>query len=259
MKPDNASCKILLPYERIIVALDVDTPAEAMRLVELLHEYVGGFKIGLELLMAMITLFVTAASETEAHFQVGTIRSLFAMLDGKLFLDGKFHDIPNTVGKATKAMRGLCARMFTVHATASISAMRRAVENKGSSIALAVGVLTSYEENDAHLTYGKPVKAAMLQFARYAVSAGFDGIVTSPRELVFLRKYEDEFSSLLKVATGIRHKNSPLDDQEPERTMAAGEAIKAGADYLVVGRPVTEATDPVEEARLIAREIDDAL
>lgn len=181
------------------------------------------------------------------------------MLDDRLFLDGKFADIPTTVGKATKAMHGLCARMFTVHASSSVSAMRRAVENKNSSIALAVGVLTSYEENDAHLTFGKPVKAAMLQFARYAVSAGFDGIVTSPRELAFLRKYDEEFSGLLKVATGIRHKNSPPDDQEPERTMTAGDAIRAGADYLVVGRPITNASDPVEEARLIAREIGDAL
>lgn len=248
--------KVLLPHERIIVALDTDTANRALALVEMLSENVGGFKIGLEFITAMLVQLVTAGSETEANFQLNKVRSFFALLHDRLFWDGKFDDIPNTVGEATRALIKLRAKMFTVHASSGSKSMRKAVENKGSSLALAVGVLTSYEENDAHLTYGKPVKAAMLQFARYAVSTGFDGIITSPVELMFLREYDDEFSSLLKVATGIRPKNSSPDDQK--RTMTATDAIEAGADYLVIGRPITAASDPIEEARLFVREIGDA-
>ncbi len=244
------------PKDRIIVALDVNTPANALILVQLLNELVGGFKIGLEFITAMMVQLITAESEVEASFLLNKMRTLFSLLDGNLFWDGKFHDIPNTVSGASRALAKLKAKMFTVHASTGIRAMRVAVAEKGDSLAIAVGVLTSYEKYDAYLTYGKPVEAAMLQFARYAVSAGFDGIITSPKELLFLREYDDEFSGLLKIATGIRPKNSSPDDQK--RTLTATEATAAGADFLVIGRPITAAADPVEEARLFAHEIRDA-
>jgi orotidine-5'-phosphate decarboxylase len=124
--------------------------------------------------------------------------------------------------------------------------------NRSHSLVLAVTVLTSLEENNAHLIFGGPSKAKVLQFARDAKLAGCNGIVCSPQELKLLGK-QAELVSLLKVIPGIRSNDSPPDDQR--RTMTAAEAVRAGADYLVIGRPITAAPDPVEAAKKFAAEI----
>lgn len=242
------------PKERIFVALDVDTPEKAWEYVSKLDQHVGGFKIGLEFTTSMLTRLIAAESETEANFQLKKIRMLFGVLDGRVFWDGKFNDIPNTVGGASKAITRLNVKMFNVHASAGIDAMRAAAMNKSHSLVLAVTVLTSLEENNAHLIFGGPSKAKVIQFARDAKIAGCDGIVCSPQELKLLGK-QTELMSLLKVIPGIRSKDSPPDDQR--RTMTAAEAVKAGADYLVIGRPITAAPDPVAAAKKFAAEIAD--
>ena len=223
--------------DRIIVALDVDSLSKAGSLVGDLAEYVGYFKVGLELLMA------EGAPQVVAFIHA---------LGGKVFLDGKFDDIPNTVGKAAKVVADMGVNMFNVHASAGVEAMMAAVANKGKSLVLAVTVLTSLEENNAHLIFGAPSKAKVLQLARDAKIAGCDGIICSPQELELLGK-QKELRGLLKVTPGIRSTNSLPDDQK--RTMSAREAILAGADYIVVGRPITQAPDPVLAAQKIAEEI----
>ena len=227
--------------DKIIVALDVDDLEKAKSLIEALAPYVGCFKIGLELISSV-------GGPQAVRFVHG--------LEGEVFYDGKFKDIPNTIGRASRAVSALGVKMFNVHASAGIEAMRAAVDNKGISLVLAVTVLTSLEENNAHLIFGAPSKAKVLQFARDARIAGCDGIICSPRELEFLRNYP-ELKGLLKVVPGIRPRWSVAGDQK--RITTPSDAIKAGADYLVIGRPITnpppEIGGSVEAVKRITEEI----
>jgi len=227
--------------DRIIVALDVDSLDKAKALVESLAPQVGCFKIGLELLTA-----VGAPQVVEFIHQLG----------GQVFYDGKFDDIPNTIGGASKSVAGLNVKMFNVHASAGIEAMMSAVANKGQALVLAVTVLTSLEENNANLIFGGPSKARVLQFARDAKLAGCDGIICSPQELELLGK-QKELGGLLKITPGVRPEWASAGDQK--RIMTPAEAIKAGATALVIGRPITkpptEIGSPVDAAKRIAEEI----
>ncbi|MBI4133172.1 orotidine-5'-phosphate decarboxylase [Candidatus Uhrbacteria bacterium] len=242
--------------DRIIVALDVSTMEKAQALAEELASYVGGFKVGLELMMTMLALIIGPPVE-EARANFKKIRLFFSTLGrSQVFWDGKFHDIPNTIAGATRAVARLDFKMFNVHASAGIEGMMAAVANKGKSLALAVTVLTSHEENNSHLIFGGPTKVKVLQFARDAKLAGFDGIVCSPQELILLGK-QRELNGLLKVTLGIRDVDAKPDDQK--RTMTAAEAIEAGADYLVIGRPITGASDRVAAVKKFTSEIAGAL
>ncbi|MEI7539589.1 MAG: orotidine-5'-phosphate decarboxylase [Candidatus Saccharibacteria bacterium] len=227
--------------DKILVALDVDNSESAYQLVKDLAPYVGGFKIGLELIMAI-----------GAKAAIEIVHSYCA----DVFLDGKFCDISNTVGKASNVISDLGVKMFNVHASAGVEAMRAAVANKRGSLVLAVTVLTSLDQYDAQLIFGSSAEAKVLQFARDAKLAGCDGIVCSPQELMMLGKNK-ELSGLLKVVPGIRPKGSSKNDQE--RFMTPGQAIEAGADYLVIGRPITGDKSPVEAAKRIADEIQEEL
>jgi orotidine-5'-phosphate decarboxylase len=227
--------------ERIIVALDVDSLDKAKTLVESLAPHVGCFKVGLELLTAVGTPQVV---------------EFLHSLGGQVFYDGKFDDIPNTIGGATKVVAGLNVKMFNVHASAGVEAMMSAVANKGQSLVLAVTVLTSLEENNAHLIFGGPSKAKVLQLARDAKLAGCDGIICSPQELELLGK-QKELAGLLKVTPGVRPAWASVGDQK--RVMSPSEAVKAGATALVIGRPITnpptEVGTPVDAVKRIAEEI----
>ena len=223
--------------DRIIVALDVPSLEQAGPLITSLASYVWCFKIGLEL--------ITAEGGPQA------VRFVQER-GGQVFYDGKFCDIPNTVGNAAKAAAGLGVQMFNVHASAGVEAMMAAVANKWKALVLAVTVLTSLEENNAHLIFGGPSKAKVLQLARDAKIAGCDGIICSPQELDLLEK-QKELSSLLKVTPGVRPEWAAAGDQK--RIMTPAEAIEAGATALVIGRPITNAKDPVEAAKRIAEEI----
>ncbi|MFA5098925.1 MAG: orotidine-5'-phosphate decarboxylase [Candidatus Paceibacterota bacterium] len=227
----------MLARERIIVALDVGDMDKALFFVSLLASRGVCFKVGLEL--------ITSVGGPE-------ITKTMSMLNGRVFYDGKFNDIPNTIAGAAKAVAKMKVKMFNLHASSGIEGMRAAVANKGQSLVLAVTVLTSLEENNAHLIFGAPSKAKVLQFARDAKLAGCDGIVCSPQELEFLAK-NDEVKSLLKVTPGIRASNAAPDDQK--RTLTPEEAAYKGADFLVIGRPITTAKDPVEAVLEISAEI----
>jgi orotidine-5'-phosphate decarboxylase len=176
----------------------------------------------------------------------------YAQLNGNVFEDVKLDDIPNTVGRATKQIARWNPKMLNIHASCGIDAMFAVNDNKGAALAIAVTVLTSREENDALLTFGGPPKAKVLQFAREAKLAGMDGVVCSPQELKLI-KSRRELNGLLTVVPGIREHDAPPDDQK--RTMTAAEAVKAGADWLVIGRPITQAADPVEAAKHFAEQI----
>jgi orotidine-5'-phosphate decarboxylase len=248
--------------DKIIFALDVDTIEEATSLVEKLAPYVGCFKIGLEFVHAMLEQVISPMAEDEAVENLKAIRRLFELLGGQIFWDGKFDDIPNTVAGASRAVTKIGVKMFNFHASAGIDSMIDAVSNKGNALALAVTVLTTYEENDAYLDFGAPIEAKVLQFARQAKLVGVDGVVCSAQELKILgKRKEKELKGLIKVTPAIRPAWAVVGDQK--RITTPTQAIMDGADYIVVGRPVREPPKeiggPVEAAKLIAEEIDKAL
>ncbi len=231
------------PKERIIVALDVDSLEKAGPLVEQLFPYVGCFKVGLELITAV---GVPAA--------VRFVRER----GGEVFLDGKFDDIPNTVGRAARAAAALGVKMFNVHASCGLESMKAAVQNKGGSLVLAVTVLTSHDEIQARLIFGAPVREKVLQMALMAREAGIDGLICSPQELEWLR--EPSLQGLIKVTPGVRPVWAEAGDQK--RTMTPRQAIEAGATALVIGRPITqppsEIGGPVAAVRKLVDEISKA-
>lgn len=217
--------------EKIIVALDTDNLKTAESFVKQLLPYVGYFKIGLEL--------ATAIGVPQAVKMVHKF-------GGKVFYDGKFNDIPNTIAQAVKAISKLGVSMFDIHASSGSEAIKVAVQNKGGSKVLGVTVLTSMNET------GDKV----LKFVEMLKKEGADGIICSPWEAKLIRKYKN-FDRLLIVTPGIRPKWAPIDDQK--RYMAPLEAIKAGADYLVIGRPITNPPASVgtslEAIKLIYKEL----
>lgn len=237
--------KQLAVRNKIIVALDVDTLDKAKLLVKELIPHVDYFKVGLQLLTS-----VGAPKVVKFIHELG----------GKVFLDGKFNDIPNTMTGAAAAAAALGVKMFSVHACAGIEAMKAAARNKGDSKMLAVTVLTSLQEKDARLIFGANAKVKVIQFALDAKKAGADGIICSPRELELLGKRK-EFVGLLKIAPCIRPKWAPAQDQK--RIMTPTEAIAAGASMLVIGRPITkppkEIGSPTNAVKLVAGEISKAL
>jgi orotidine-5'-phosphate decarboxylase len=227
--------------DSIIFALDVDSIAKATPYIEALAPHVGYFKVGLELLMS------AGAPAVVNHIH---------RLGGHIFFDGKFCDIPNTVGAATRAISGMGVKMLNVHASAGRDAIRAAVDNKGDSLLLVVTVLTSMEDSESERIYGTIAQNKVLQFAHDAKEAGADGVICSPKELEGLAQVP-ELKGLLKVTPGVRPEWSEANDQK--RTLTPAEAIKAGATHLVIGRPISMPPrgigGPVEAAQKIASEI----
>lgn len=230
--------------DRIIVALDVSTLEEAKILVESLSEYVSCFKIGLQLLTS-----VGAPKVVEFIHDYG----------GKVFLDGKFHDIPNTMGKAAKAAANLNVKYFDLHTLSGEEAIKAAVANKGDSEVLAVTILTSLNEAYCQKAFKKSVAEVVFILASTAAAAGVDGIICSPKDLKPL-KYCGR-KDIKFITPGIRPEWAQKDDQA--RFMTPGEAIKAGAYALVIGRPITQPPkdigNPVDAVKLILEEIQEAL
>lgn len=247
--------------DRIIVALDVDTPAKALDLVQDLALHVGCFKIGLQFITAMLGSIIVPKEESNAVENLKEIRKLFAALDGNILWDGKFDDIPNTIEGASKEVRKIGVHMFNVHASGGIEMMASAMDNTHDQMVLAVTVLTSLSEENAHLIFGAPSKAKVIQFARWAQMAGLDGLICSAQELEVIGK-EAELDGLIKVTPGIRPKWAKKKDDQ-SRKMTPAEAIKAGADYLVIGRPITkppkEIGGPIDAAKKVVEEISQAL
>jgi len=238
--------KIQEARDRIFVALDFGNSDKVASLVPYLVPYVGGFKIGLELISAV-------GGGPRAVKLVQSLR-------GRVFYDGKFHDIPNTMAGAAREVAGLGVLMFNVHASAGVEAMKAAVANRGDSLVLAVTVLTSLSDSDCQLIYGAPSRDRVMEFALMAKEAGCNGVICSPKELEFLRR-EPALANMLMVTPGVRSAWAAVGDQK--RVMTPAEAIKAGASFLVIGRPITqppvEIGSPVEAAQRIAEEIAEVL
>lgn len=232
--------------ERLIAALDVPDPASAAVLARKLAGHVGMLKVGLELFVA----HGRAALEAVAPFGL------------PLFLDLKLHDIPQTVESAARGAGALGAALVTVHASggsAMVAAAKRGLQEgaRGAGRAaprlLAVTVLTSLSDGDLdEVGLSGPSGEAALRLARLATSAGADGLVCSPAEVGALRSALGR--GPLLVVPGIRPAGAAKGDQS--RTGTPAEAVRAGADYLVVGRPLRDAPDPGAAADGIAAEID---
>ncbi len=222
---------------RLVVALDTPDLAQARAWATAVAAHAGMVKVGLELFLA----HGAAAVRT---------------LAGPVFLDLKLHDIPNTVAGALRAVLPLAPAMLTLHAAggaAMIEAARHSLDTAGTETQLlAVTVLTSLDAEALHATgVAGGTRQQALRLARLALSAGAHGLVCSPHEVAMLR---DALGAVpVLVVPGIRPAGSPSGDQA--RTMAPRAAIDAGADWIVVGRPITAAVDPAAAAAAIADEI----
>ena len=221
---------------RLIVALDLPDTHAAWDLQEKLREHVAFYKIGLQLI------------------PIGGMdlaQGLRADRKG-VFLDYKLLDIPATVEKATRSIARTGANILTVHGEKA--AMEAAVRGRGdSSLALvAVTVLTSHDDDSLREAgFAQKARDLVLRRCGQALDAGMDGVVASPLEAEMLRKaFGDDF---LIITPGVRPKGAAMDDQK--RAATPKEALQAGASYLVVGRPITAAGDPVAAVRAIVREM----
>jgi len=230
--------------ERLIYPLDVASLAEAHEQVALLAGEVGVFKVGLELFTAAGPDAVRIVHDAGAH----------------CFLDLKLHDIGETVARAVAAAVALRVRFLTVHAVNGARALSRAAQAAAGSDTqlLAVTVLTSLEDGDlAEIGLAGPTGDAVTRLAGVAFGAGVPGLVCSPRECASLRASlgSAERGPVL-VVPGVRPAGAAANDQK--RVATPADAIRAGADYLVVGRPIRDAADPRDAARRIVAEIADA-
>lgn len=228
----------------LVVALDVPSGEDALRLARALHPHVGGFKVGLELLMG----------------EGPAIVSRVAALGAPVFVDAKLHDIPNTVAGAAARLGSIGARWVTVHASGGEEMMRAAVEalaagsEPGAGV-LAVTVLTSLDEAALKAVgFGMGAAEQSGTMARLAAASGAEGVVCAVPEAKSVKALGLD---LLVATPGIRPAGSERADQR--RVATPGDAIRAGADLLVVGRPITAATDPVVAALSVSREIEGAV
>jgi orotidine-5'-phosphate decarboxylase len=232
--------------DRLIVALDVDSEDKAIAMAERLKSDVKFFKIGLELFSSCGPQIVGRIKETGCG----------------VFLDLKFHDIPTTVVKAAVAVTKLEPLIFNLHALGGYDMMRRAAEAVADEAArlkivkpkiLAVTILTSLDEKALkEIGVGGNSKEAVLRLAGLAKKAGLDGVVASPAETKAIR--EKMGGDFLIVTPGVRPEWAVANDQKRIATPKA--AIRDGADYIVIGRPITESKNPAEAARAILKEME---
>jgi orotidine-5'-phosphate decarboxylase len=230
---------------RILVALDVDSGARALELADQLRGAVAGYKIGKQLFTAEGPAIVRA----------------LASHGDRVFLDLKFHDIPNTVAGAVSSAVATGAWMVNVHASGGSAMMRAAVEaattasaETGTARPLVIGVtvLTSMDEAAlAEVGASRPMMEQVVHLARLAQGAGLDGVVASPLEIAAIRTACGP--DFVIVTPGIRPAGQAGKDDQA-RTLTPAEAVAAGATYLVIGRPITAAADPRAAAEAIAAE-----
>ena len=233
----NWQAAVTNPRERIIVALDVPTCEAALTLVRLLSPHPGLFKIGLQLYTAAGPDVIRAVRD----------------LGGRIFLDLKLHDIPSTVGRAVEGANSLGVEMLTVHLCGGRAMIEAATQaRRPEMLLLGVTVLTS--ASDATLReagVNSSIETQVLRLAKLGVDAGIGGIVASAQEARPLRQ---AFGDSLGIVTpGIRPAGSNAADQK--RITTPAEALEAGADYLVIGRPITAAPDPRAALERIAAEL----
>jgi orotidine-5'-phosphate decarboxylase len=234
------------PKDRLIVALDVDSLSQAEALLDRLEGVVHRFKIGSQLFTA------AGPAAVEAVRKRG----------GQVFLDLKFHDIPNTVAGAAREAVRLGVFMFNVHAAGGLAMMRAGAEGAAAAarnlgverpLVIAVTVLTSLDRAALHRELGvtSSVEGHVLHLCRLARAAGLDGCVASPQEIAPVKTVMGR--DWVIVTPGVRPAGSEQGDQA--RVATPGQAARAGAHYLVVGRPITAAAAPAEAARRILEEM----
>jgi orotidine-5'-phosphate decarboxylase len=222
----------------ILVALDFDDPAKARSMASSLSRHVGGFKVGLELIMSSGPCVISDIAD----------------LGLPVFADVKLHDIPNTVRGAARSVGSRGARWLTVHSSGGRSMVEAAIEGMsgyrpadGNGV-LAVTILTSLGSGDLdEIGFGPDVKEISVSLAALAADVGAEGVVCSPREVSAVAAAEP---SLVKVTPGIRLPGA--DSQDQKRVATPQQAVAAGADWLVVGRSITAAPDPVEAVQQIS-------
>jgi orotidine-5'-phosphate decarboxylase len=242
----TAKAEGMQPKDRIFVALDVDDISSARRLVGRLGDAVGGFKIGLQLFTNAGPAFVREVASS------GT----------RVFLDLKFHDIPNTVAKACVEAARLGVWMLNVHAAGGREMMTRARDEavavcsaEGIAMPRLIGV-TVLTSSDAgvlsEIGIEKSIEEQVLRLAHLTHEAGLDGVVASPNEAAMIRQGIPNRDFLI-VTPGIRPVSGTNDDQKRVNTFAA--ALAEGADFVVIGRPITQAADPLTAVEEILSEI----
>ena len=236
--------------DKIIVALDVPTKEEALAIVEELGDKVGAYKVGMQLYNACGPEVLQAIYDRK----------------GRVFLDLKFHDIPNTVASASRVVTNLGTFMFNVHCCggsammkAAVAAMREEAEAKGIEKPLLIGVtvLTSLSEEELQGEIGvaRAMREQVAAMARLAKESGLDGVVASAREISVIREAcGDDF---VIVTPGIRPRDAAADDQK--RVKTPGEAVADGADYLVIGRPITKAADRPAAVEAIVKDMEESI
>jgi orotidine-5'-phosphate decarboxylase len=235
------------PKDRLVLALDIDSDKEALGIVDELKDVVGIFKVGHQLF--------TAYGPDIARRIIDA--------GGRVFLDLKYHDIPNTVAKASAEAVKLGVSIFNVHALGGFDMMKAAVDsanetaqkgNKPGPLVLAVTVLTSMDERSMRkeLKITRSLQREVAHLARLAQRAGMHGVVASPQEIKMLRRAIR--GSFVILTPGVRPAWAGQDDQK--RIMTPAEAFAAGTDYIVVGRPVLKAADRREAVKKILEEIE---
>ncbi len=234
--------------DRIILALDVPTREAALALAEKVKDRVGGFKIGMELYNACGP----------------AILKEFQALGAKVFVDLKFHDIPNTVASASRVLTRLNAWMFNVHASGGREMMEEAVKaaraeaealGRPQPVLLAVTVLTSMDLTQLREVgvAAATVEEQVVKLAKMAQECGLNGVVCSPREAAAIRKACGE--NFILVTPGIRPAWSAAGDQK--RITTPKDALKLGSTYMVIGRPIAKAGDPAAAAQKIIDELEE--
>lgn len=232
---------MIAAQDRLIVALDVPTAADARQLVATLGDAVTFHKIGMELLMAPGFFELLASLKDDGK---------------KVFVDLKFFDIPETVARAVRNLSERGADFCTIHGNQSIMAAA-AKAKSGNTKVLAVTALTSLDQGDLDdLGFQCDIADLVLSRARRALAAGCDGVVSSGLEVERLRREAPR--ELICVTPGIRPVENRL-EADQKRVMTPTDAIRAGADYLVIGRPIRDARDPRAMAQQIQAEIAEAL
>jgi orotidine-5'-phosphate decarboxylase len=232
--------------KKLIFALDAGNYEEALSWVELLSGHVGMFKVGKELFTAAGPKIIESIKDKGQ----------------RVFLDLKFHDIPNTVARAAEAAVALGVDMFNVHASGGARMIKEAVSatwacadklGKERPVLLAVTVLTSLNNDDLkEIGFQKTTGEMVLRLAGLAQTAGASGVVASPQDIALLR--ENFGNDFVIVTPGIRSATETKKDDQ-KRTLSAYEAIKTGADYIVVGRPIRSAENPLDACWQIVQEI----
>lgn len=222
----------------MFVALDTPDLDRAVALARAVKPFVGGLKVGLEFISAL------GPDAVRRVVDIGV----------PVFADVKFHDIPNTVGGASRALAQLGVAMFNVHASGGEAMMRAAAEAAAaafpSPLVIAVTVLTSFDEPALEATGQRgPISLQVERLARLAGTSGMDGVVCSAHEVANVRRAMG--AEFLTIVPGIRPAGADLADQR--RVMTPAEAVAAGADVLVIGRPITGAPDPAKAAETIAQ------